>query len=257
MLPQVIAPIDIVPFAIGGRHHVVRFVQPGGPHHHFVGLARLGIRLDDAIGGVLGPPAVAFSVACRAVHEVAGEGHAGEMRPCLRGRIEAVGAAVGSAPDLPERVDIDGRELPTPHVERRREHFERFRSWIQTSQRAVAAVEPDDAAAVFVIECERRMFWPFFTLKPVTWPVVVLTLKSVMSAGPLSRVPHALPASSARTSWIHRAPSEAVGHPSDQSLPSFHARSVRAPASGMSYSVTTTRVASPVGRGCKLELQRR
>ena len=73
-----------------------------------------------------------------------------------------------------------------------------------------------------------------------------------MSAGPLSRVPQALPSLSAWTSWIHRAPIEAVGHPCDQSLPSFHARSVRAPARGMSYSVTTTRAASPVGRGCSL-----
>src|SRR5712691_11895348 len=104
------------------------------------------------------------------------------------------------------------------------------------------------------IECDLRVDWPFLTLNPVTCPVLVSTLKSVMSDGPLSRVPQALPSSSASTSWIHRAPIEAVGHPSDQSLPSFHARSVRAPARGMSYSVMTTRVASPVGRGCSLNV---
>ena len=90
---------------------------------------------------------------------------------------------------------------------------------------------------------------PRVSLKSVTCPVRVSSLVTVRCRLPADSVIQALPSLSTMTSWRPPiAPCMPVPGPSDQSLPSCQASSPSR-STGTSYSVTTTRAASPAGRG--------
>ena len=90
------------------------------------------------------------------------------------------------------------------------------------------------------------------TLNPFTAPVFGSTLTMVRWSLATESVSQALPALSTCTSWMPPVPCRPDMIPSDQSLPLIAASSCLPTDVGMSYSVMTTRAASPLGRGRSL-----